>query len=57
MEIRYNVTGERRKEMVAIIGQTLGEKPVYMKVLTCAYRIGRPRSQKREPLYAETFRR
>jgi hypothetical protein len=40
MEIRYNVTGERRKEMVAIIGQTLGEKPVYMKVPTCAYRIG-----------------
>ena len=40
MEIRYNVTGEKRKEMVTIIGQTLGEKPVYMKVPTCAYRIG-----------------
>ena len=40
MEIRYNVTGERRKEMVAIIGQTLGEKPVYMRVPTYAYRIG-----------------
>ena len=40
MEIRYNVTGERRKEMVEIIGQALGEKPVYMKVPTYAYKIG-----------------
>lgn len=40
MEIRYNATGERRKEMVEIIGQALGEKPVYMKVPTYAYKIG-----------------
>lgn len=40
MRISYNVTGERRKEMVQVIGNTINTTPVYMKVPTCAYTIG-----------------
>lgn len=40
MRIDYNVTGTRRKEMVQVIGNTIGIKPIYMKVPTCAYKIG-----------------
>ena len=39
MEIRYNVTGERRKEMVEIISGIVGMKAVYMRMPTCAYAI------------------
>lgn len=39
MEIRYNVTGERRKEMVEIISGIVGMKAVYMRMPTCAYTI------------------
>lgn len=39
MEIRYNVTGERRKEMVEAISRIVGMKAVYMRVPTCAYAI------------------
>ena len=41
MEIRYNITGPKRKEMVQIIGKTLEVKPIYMKVPTCAYKVGK----------------
>lgn len=39
MEIRYNVTGERRKEMVEIISRIVGMKAVYKRMPTCAYAI------------------
>ena len=40
MKIDYNVMGERRKEMVQVIGNAIDITPVYMKVPTCAYKIG-----------------
>lgn len=40
MKINYNVTGEQRKELVKAIGVILQVKPVYMKMPTCAYKIG-----------------
>ncbi len=40
MKINYNVTGEQRKELVKAIGNILQIKPVYMKMPTCAYKIG-----------------
>lgn len=39
MEARYNVTGERRKEMVEAISGIVGMKAVYMRMPTCAYAI------------------
>ena len=39
MEKRYNVTGERRKEMVKVISGIVGMKAVYMRMPTCAYSI------------------
>lgn len=39
MEKRYNVTGERRKEMVEVISGVVRIKAVYMRVPTCAYAI------------------
>lgn len=40
MKINYNVTGEKRKELVKAIGGILQVKPVYKKMPTCAYEIG-----------------
>ena len=40
MKRSYNVTGNDRKALVQVIVETLGIKPVYMKVPTCAYKIG-----------------
>ncbi|NBI88440.1 virulence protein [Lachnospiraceae bacterium] len=39
MERRFNVTGERRKEMVKVISGIVGMKAVYMRMPTCAYAI------------------
>lgn len=39
MERRYNVTGERRKEMVEVVSGIVGMKAVYMRMPTCAYAI------------------
>ncbi len=39
MERKYNVTGERRKEMVEAISGIVGMKAVYMRMPTCAYAI------------------
>lgn len=39
MEVKYNVTGKRRKEMVEVISGIVGMKAVYMRVPTCAYAI------------------
>lgn len=39
MEKRYNVTGERRKEMVKVTSGIIGMKAVYMRMPTCAYAI------------------
>ena len=37
MELHYNVTGEKRKELVGVISELLKMKAVYMKMPTCAY--------------------
>lgn len=39
MERKFNVTGERRKEMVKVISEIVGMKAVYMRMPTCAYAI------------------
>lgn len=39
MEIRYNVTGERRKELVKVISDTTGARAVYKFMPTCNYEI------------------
>ena len=39
MERRFNVTGERRKEMVEVVSGIVGMKAVYMRMPTCAYAI------------------
>ena len=37
MEIRFHVTGTRRKELVGIISEVIGMKAVYQFMPTCAY--------------------
>ncbi len=37
MEVKYNVTGSRRKEMVKIISEIVKMKEVYLGMPTCAY--------------------
>lgn len=39
MEIRYNVTGAQRKELVKAIADTTGAKAKYMGMPTAAYEI------------------
>ena len=39
MEIRYNVTGAQRKELVKVIGDTTGAKAKYMGMPTASYEI------------------
>ena len=39
MEIRYNVTGAKRKEMVKIIADTTGARAEYKFMPTCNYEI------------------
>lgn len=40
MELRVNLNGKNRKDLVAAIAELTGEQVVYMKVPTCAYKIG-----------------
>ena len=40
MELKYNVTGERRKELLDVLEEKLRIKPVYMGVPTFAYAVG-----------------
>lgn len=40
MRINYDVTGAKRKELVATIAEATGIKAKYMKMPTCSYRIG-----------------
>lgn len=40
MKLNYNVTGENRKQMVAIISQMAGVRPVYTRMPECAFLIG-----------------
>ena len=40
MQINYNVTGARRKEMVKVISDTIGVKAEYKYMPTCNYEIG-----------------
>lgn len=37
MRANYNVTGDERKALVGIISETVGMKPVYMRMPTCNY--------------------
>lgn len=37
MKLHYNVTGDERKALVGIISETVGMKPVYMRMPTCNY--------------------
>lgn len=39
MEIRYNVTGDKRKELVKVISDTTGARAVYKFMPTCNYEI------------------
>ena len=39
MQLHYNATGPDRKELVGVISKTLGMKPVYKGMPTCAYAI------------------
>lgn len=39
MEIRYNITGDRRKALVKVISDTTGAKAVYKFMPTCNYEI------------------
>lgn len=39
MQLHYNATGPDRKELVGVISKTLGIKPVYKGMPTCAYAI------------------
>lgn len=40
MEVKFNVTGNERKELVTAIAEITGEKPRYKGVPSCAYQIG-----------------
>ena len=40
MEISYNVTGPRRKELATAVGDFIGTAPVYQKAPTYAFAIG-----------------
>lgn len=41
MEVKYNVTGARRKEMVSVVSAALGGwTPKYMLMPSCAYQVG-----------------
>lgn len=40
MEIHYNVTGPRRKELAAAVGNFIGIAPVYMKAPTYGFAVG-----------------
>ncbi len=37
MKLHYNVSGDERKALVGIISETVGMKPVYMRMPTCNY--------------------
>lgn len=37
MKATYNVTGDERKDLVGIISEVIGTKPVYIRMPTCAY--------------------
>ena len=39
MEIRYNVTGAKRKELVKAIADTIGARAEYQYMPTCNYKI------------------
>ncbi len=41
MTHHFNVTGAERKKLAQLIGETIGQKPVYQYMPTCAYQIGR----------------
>lgn len=53
MELSYNVTGERRKEMVGIISEVIGMKAVYKFMPTCAYVISNLTVSKNGTLIAD----
>lgn len=40
MELKVNLNGKNRKELVEAIAEFTGQQAIYMKVPTCAYKIG-----------------
>lgn len=40
MKLNYNVTGENRKQMVVVISQVAGVRPVYTMMPECAFLMG-----------------
>ena len=40
IEAAYNVTGVRRKELVAAVGDFIGAKPEYLRAPTYAFAVG-----------------
>jgi len=40
MKLNYNVTGENRKQMVAVISREAGVRPVYTRMPECAFLVG-----------------
>ena len=40
MKVNYNVTGNDRKALVKVIGETIGEKPKYLGMPSAAFQIG-----------------
>lgn len=40
MELHFNVSGEARKKLAAVISQELGTRAEYLRMPTCAYQIG-----------------
>ena len=39
MEVKYNMTGPARKELVKAIENIIGKKSIYKKVPSCAYTV------------------
>ena len=53
MKLKFNVTGPKRKELVGIISDTIGQKAVYQFMPTCAYTIGGMTVDKEGTLHCE----
>ena len=55
MIIQYNVTGSERKRMVMAIAECINCKPVYKRVPSCAYEVGRYTISKEGALTYDEF--
>lgn len=55
MKLNYNVTGEDRKQMVAIISREVGMQAVYTRMPECAYVIDSVKESRGRPQISETI--